>query len=56
VPEAYVSAMETIPQILEAVWQAAPAGHEVVERDSVLRELWRLLQRDHPTGPPSPKF
>ena len=30
---------------LEAAWSHALPGHEAVERDAVLRELWRLLQQ-----------
>jgi hypothetical protein len=37
---------------LEAAWQHAYAGREVAERDSVLRELHRLLQPRQPTREP----
>jgi len=30
---------------LERAWARALPGHEAVERDTVLRELWRLLQQ-----------
>ena len=30
---------------LERAWARALPGHESVERDAVLRELWRLLQQ-----------
>jgi hypothetical protein len=30
---------------LERAWSHALPGHEAVERDAVLRELWRLLQQ-----------
>jgi hypothetical protein len=33
---------------LEAAWSHALPGHESVERDSVLRELHRLLDRIRP--------
>jgi hypothetical protein len=34
-----------VMRALEAAWSHALPGHETVERDAVLRELWRLLQQ-----------
>ena len=36
---------------LEAAWSHALPGREAVERDHVLRELWRLLQQQQPSVP-----
>jgi hypothetical protein len=41
-----------IAAALERAWAAALPGREAVERDSVLRELWRLLQPHDRQRPP----
>jgi hypothetical protein len=36
---------------LEAAWSHALPGREAVERDHVLREVWRLLLQQQPSVP-----
>jgi hypothetical protein len=33
---------------LESAWNHAPPGHEAVERDALLREIWRNLRAEKP--------
>jgi hypothetical protein len=41
---------------LERAWSHALPGREAAERDSVLRELWRLVQQQRPVGAPIGKI